>query len=181
MTNTNAAAANSEVCVRLRPFAEPDLAMLGRFASDPAFSTPFEWTGFTAPQSFRRRWEEDTFLASDPHLLAVADADDTLLGWVSWRDPLLFGRPGGSLEIGALLAPENRGRGVGTAAQRMLVEHLFGTKPVHRLCANTESDNAAEQKCLEKCGFRREGLFREVGFRDGQWRDIVVYARLRSD
>jgi RimJ/RimL family protein N-acetyltransferase len=62
-----------------------------------------------------------------------------------------------------------------------LVEHLFDTTTVHRLCANTEADNAAEQRVLEKCGFRREGVLRQAGFRGGRWRDVVVYGRLRDD
>jgi RimJ/RimL family protein N-acetyltransferase len=80
-----------------------------------------------------------------------------------------------------LLAPEHRGKGAGTAAQRLLVEHLFATTPVHRLSAHTEPANVAEQRCLEKCGFRREGLLRQAGFRGGAWRDVFVYGRLRSD
>jgi len=52
---------------------------------------------------------------------------------------------------------------------------------VHRLAANTGPDDVAEQRCLEKCGFRREGLLRRVGFRGGRWRDVLVYGRLRDE
>ena len=78
-------------------------------------------------------------------------------------------------------APEYRGRGVGTAAHHLIVRHLFDTTTVHRLCANTEADNAAERRTLEKCGFRREGVLRKAGFRGGRWRDMIVYALLRDD
>jgi RimJ/RimL family protein N-acetyltransferase len=60
-------------------------------------------------------------------------------------------------------------------------EHLFNTTLVHRLCANTEAENLAEQKALEKCGFCREGFLRHAGFRGGSWRDVVIYSLLRSD
>ena len=63
----------------------------------------------------------------------------------------------------------------------MLAEYLFDTTPVHRLCAYTESENVAEQKSLERCGFRREGLLRQAGFRGGSWRDVIVYALLKGD
>jgi len=39
----------------------------------------------------------------------------------------------------------------------------------------------AEQRALEKAGFLREGIARHAQFRAGQWRDLVVYSRLRSD
>ena len=166
--------------VRLRPFRESDLELLSRFATDPAFSEPFEWSGFRSPEAFRRRWEEDGFLDKDPRQLVVADADDAPIGWVNWREASQWGGLAGWV-IGALLVPEHRGRGAGTAAQRLLVAHLFETTPAHRVTAFTEADNVAEQRALEKCGLSREGVLREGGFRGGQWRDVFVYGLLRSD
>ena len=171
----------TDLPVHLRPFRETDLEVLTRFATDPDFSAPYEWSGFRSPEEFRRRWEEDGYLGKDPHQLAVAQPDETIVGWVMWRDPNLFGREGRVWEIGVLLAPEHRSRGAGTEAQRLLAAHLFDTTTTHRICAYTEADNLAEQRSLEKCGFRREGVLREAGFRGGRWRDVVVYARLRDD
>ncbi len=68
----------------------------------------------------------------------------------------------GIWEIGGLVVPEFRGRGIGSAAQGLLVEYLFATTTAHRLWAGTEVGNAAEQRCLEKCGFAHEGLVRAV-------------------
>ncbi len=167
--------------VHLRPFVEGDLELLARDAIDPAFSMPFEWAGYRSPEAYRRRWEEDGFLDKDPHQLVVADHDDVGLGWVVWQDANMFGRQGWAWVIGIILAPEHRGRGVGTEAQRLLAEYLFDTTIVHRLCANTAADNIAEQRALEKCGFRREGVLRQAGFRGGRWRDGVVYALLRDE
>ncbi|MGH3733570.1 MAG: GNAT family N-acetyltransferase [Acidimicrobiales bacterium] len=49
---------------------------------------------------------------------------------------------------------------MGTEAQRHLVDYLFRTTTAHRLEAATEMDNLAEQRALEKVGFRREGVMR---------------------
>jgi len=147
--------------VCLRPFREEDLDLLARDAIDSAFSMPFEWTGYRSPGVYRRRWEEDGFLDKDPRHLVIADHEDVGVGWVTWQDAIMFGRRGWAWVIGIILAPEHRGRGVGTVAQRLLAEHLFDTTVVHRLCANTEADNLAEQRALEKCGFRREGVLRQ--------------------
>ena len=167
--------------VRLRPFREPDLSLLTRFATDPAVSEPFEWFGFRSPEVFRRRWEEDGFLDKDPRYLTVALlSDDTGIGWVMWRNGVL-GAQAGVWEVGILLLPEHRGRGAGTAAQRLLVKHLFATTTAHRIWAGTQSDNLAEQKALEKCGFKREGHLREAVFRGGKWHDSIIYGMLRSE
>src|SRR5437764_15181232 len=148
--------------VHLRPFREPDLDLLTRFATDPSFSTPFEWAGFRSPDEYLRRWEEDGFLGKDPHQLVVSAADGTALGWVMWEHPYRGIGGDGVWVVGILLAPEHRGRGLGTSAQRLLVEHLFATTPAHRLCAFTEAANDVEQRALENCGFTREGVLRQA-------------------
>jgi RimJ/RimL family protein N-acetyltransferase len=66
------------------------------------------------------------------------------------------GPDGGCLEIGALLFPEHRRHGVGTAAQRLLTEYLLATTLANRIQAITNVDNLAEQRALERIGFRRE-------------------------
>lgn len=166
--------------VNLRPFREADLDVIVRSSTEPEFSLPFEWSGYRSVPRLRARWEEDWFLEKDPHQLAVAEGDGPAIGLVMWQDPKFGGTEGKNWEIGILLAPDARGRGIGTEAQRLLVEHLFATTPVRRLSAWTEAENVAEQRALEKCGFEREGVLREGGFRGGAWRDVLLYGRLRG-
>ncbi|MGO8876498.1 MAG: GNAT family N-acetyltransferase [Acidimicrobiales bacterium] len=75
----------------------------------------------------------------------------------------------------------HRGQGYGSEAQRQLAEYLFSTRLIERLEAATEVENVAEQHALETAGFSREGILRHTQFRAGQWRDTVLYSRLRSD
>lgn len=98
-------------------------------------------------------------------------------GDVDWRP---VGKTG-TIEIGIWLPPAHRGHGVGTEAQRQLVEYLFATSPVHRLQAGTEAGNIAEQRALERVGFQREGVLRGMYFRDGEYRDSVMYGLLRHE
>ena len=118
-----------DVPVRLRPIGEADLDLLSRFDTDPSSRGPYLASGFRNPQARRRRWEEDGWLGADSGQLAVTLPDGTLAGIVVWRSIPTGGPEGGCLEIGALLFPEHRGRGFGTAAQRLLVEYLFATHP----------------------------------------------------
>ncbi len=83
--------------------------------------------------------------------------------------------------IGILLLPEYRGRGLGSAAQCLLADYLFSTTLANRVEAGTEAENTAEQQALEKAGFQREGVHRGRGFREGRMVDGMTYARLRSD
>ena len=52
---------------------------------------------------------------------------------------------------------------------------------MNRIQARTELGNVAEQRALEKAGFTREAVLREYYFRDGAWRDEVLYRMLRSE
>ncbi|OLF12467.1 GNAT family N-acetyltransferase [Actinophytocola xanthii] len=116
-------------------------------------------------------------------LLSVLDAATrTLLGGVSWHAVDYGGTLGCSAwNIGIGLLPPERGRGVGSTAQRLLAEHLFATTEVDRVEASTDVDNIAEQKALAKAGFTREGVLRGAQLRGGVRRDLVHFGKLRTD
>ena len=173
-------AAAAHDVIRLRPVEERDLEILGRFDTDPALSEPFEWRGYRDSHARRRRWEQDGYLGNDDSLLIVSLADGTFAGYVVWR-PVAISGPQGVLQIGIVLLPDHRGRGVGSRAQQLLADYLFATTTAHRLEAGTEVDNVAEQRALERAGFIREGLLRGRGFVRGAWRDGYLYSRLRAD
>lgn len=166
--------------VSLRPFQEDDLVLCDRSVTEPDFSGPFEWAGFASPQEYRRRWREDGLLGASPYNLVVAAAsDDAAVGWVNWRNTDRSGQ--GVWEIGVLIVADMRGRGAGTAAQSLLADYLFSTTTAHRIWAGTEMENVTEQRALERCGFRQEGLLRGHHFRDGRWRDSFIYGLTRPD
>ncbi|MDO9173446.1 MAG: GNAT family protein, partial [Actinomycetota bacterium] len=83
--------------------------------------------------------------------------------------------------IGIALLPQHRGKGYGTIAQRLLVDHLFREYGVHRVQSDTAMDNPAEQRALEKAGFTREGVVRDAEERDGEYHDHVLYGMLRTE
>lgn len=128
-------------------------------------------------QRTRRRWQEDGLVGDDSSYLAVILHDGTCAGVVDWHRSGLFG----NYDIGIVLFPDHRGHGIGTEAQRQLVEYLFDTTTTHRIQAGTEVDNLAEQRALERVGFTREGVNRQVHFRAGRWRDGVMYGLLRGE
>jgi RimJ/RimL family protein N-acetyltransferase len=165
--------------VRLRPVEESQLAPLLRLWWDPDLTGEFQWFGFRRDKAkvLERRWHEDGLIGGDSSHLAVMLDDGTCAGAVDWRRS----GPFGNYEIGISLFPEHRGHGIGTEAQRQLVEYLFSTTTTHRIEAGTEVDNVAEQRALERVGFTREGVCRQVHFRSGSWRDGVMYGLLRGE
>lgn len=146
---------------------------------DSAVSGEFAWFGWHDPLRFRRAWEEDRLLGEQRGGLMVVAGSDRL-GFVNWRRRQTT-PAGWCWEMGIAILPEARGRGYGTQAHRLLVSYLFAHTTVHRIEAATEVGNVAEQKALASAGFTREGISRGIGWRDGAWRDGVIYSILRSD
>jgi RimJ/RimL family protein N-acetyltransferase len=74
--------------------------------------------------------------------------DGTVAGIATWKPR---GFPAGvAYEIGAGVAPEHRGQGIGTAAQELLVDYLLDHTTAYRIKALTNDANVAEQKALER-------------------------------
>lgn len=170
----------SDDSVMLRPVREADLPVLERFLAGPEETGAFQWIGWPDPRRWRRRWEENGLLSEESSQLMVVSESDEPFGFVSWRRIEAWG---GShyWNMGAQLLPEARGRGIGSRAQRMLVAYLFANTTVVRIEAETEAENFAEQRALEKAGFTREGVVRSGAFRDGRWRDGLRYSVLRDE
>jgi RimJ/RimL family protein N-acetyltransferase len=170
------------VALRLRPVRRADLDTLERWWGDPEAQGGHNWFGFAPAEWLRRRFDQDGLLGEDRGNLLVELPDATLAGDVSYLAVHHGPNPGSrAFNVGIALLSEHRGQGHGTEAQRQLAAYLFAHTPVERLEASTDVDNLAEQRSLEKAGFTREGVLRHAQFRQGAFRDLVLYSRLRGD
>lgn len=163
----------------LRPVYEDDLPVLEALTQDPETAGEFALFGWFDPGRYRRRWAENGLIGVDGGTLMVVRGEERL-GFLTWHrrptTPAAY-----CWTMGIAMLPEARGHGHGTEAHRLLARYLFAHTTVHRIEADTEVDNIAEQKALEKAGFSREGVMRGIGWRDGAWRDGVTYSLLRTD
>ena len=167
---------------KLRRVEARDIAVLEQQYADPAQAGPQGWFGFSDAGRLRRRLQAGELLTEDRGVLAVTDDDGELVGEVSWHR--WFNGPppqGGCWNLGIWIRPEHRGKGHGTEAQRLGAAYLFDHHFLERVEAGTELDNVAEQRALEKAGFTREGVLRKACFRDGEWRDMVIFSKLRGE
>lgn len=80
-----------------------------------------------------------------------------------------------------MVLPEHRGRGYGSAGQRARARELLGSSDANRVEADTDVENGAERRALEKAGFVQEGIARQAQWRQGGWHDMVLYGLVRAD
>ena len=167
--------------VSLRPYTADDLDVFAARLSGPEGVGGLQWFGYGSQAALEREFAQTGFLTADAGRLTVADGEQ-VLGRVQWfRDS--WGPPAHSWcwEIGVLVLPEHRGRGVGTQAQVLLRDYLLDHTRAERIQASTDVQNLAEQRALDKAGFSREGLLRSAQWRGGRWHDQVLYSYVRSD
>jgi ribosomal-protein-alanine N-acetyltransferase len=84
-------------------------------------------------------------------------------------------------EIGWVLGVEYRGQGYATEAARALMAYGFSSLGLHRICADTSTDNPASWRVMQRLGMRREGLLRDAVYEEGKWVDRYVYGILAAE
>ncbi|GLC90327.1 GNAT family N-acetyltransferase [Lysinibacillus piscis] len=70
------------------------------------------------------------------------------------------------------------GQGIVTEAVNMVARFAYEQIGLHRVEAYVSTQNKASMRVLEKSGFQREGLLKELLYINGQWVDHYMYARL---
>ena len=84
-------------------------------------------------------------------------------------------------EIGYVLHPDFYGKGIMQEAMTEVIKFGFQVMKLHSIEANTNPDNTASIKLLERNKFIREGYFRENYFFGGKFYDSVIYSLLATD
>ena len=62
-----------------------------------------------------------------------------------------------------------------------LIEAAFLQLDLHRVVADTDPENTASWKLMERLGLRREGHLKQSLWFKGRWVDEYVYAVLREE
>lgn len=174
--------------VTLRPFSTDDVPAMVEILADPEVGRLTGSHHSTADlEAARHRGVTDDLLAwygsratVDQRLdLAVVDnASGAVVGEVVINDV----DPGNaSAGFRTLLGPAGRGRGLGTEATRMVVDHAFVRCGLHRISLEVYAFNPRARRVYEKVGFVSEGVLRDALLFDGEWIDAETMAILRPD
>jgi RimJ/RimL family protein N-acetyltransferase len=167
----------------LRDFAAGDEAALFALEAAPAL---YRYRDSEPPaeekiRSFFQRTQD--LLTLDPrpaYILAVVLPDEKqLIGVVTLT---ITNWELGQAELGYRLGPDFWGQGYAAEAAQALVGFGFATLGLHRIYALCHPDNTGSRRVMEKIGMRYEGYLRQDWrYRDGTWRDSLLYAILAQD
>jgi RimJ/RimL family protein N-acetyltransferase len=151
-----------------RWYADPEIARLARYQQTPM--RPEEIERFFAAR----------VVGPDALALAVHErSTDRLIGTCAFSQ--LDGDNGSALYHITIGEPDAWGRGYGTEATRLMIDHAFGTLGLHRIALFVFEFNDRAIRAYRRCGFVVEGRSRESIWRDGRWWDELAMSILESD
>lgn len=81
----------------------------------------------------------------------------------------------------ALDAMTHTGKGYGTAATDLVLEHAFTVVGLHRVALQVFEYNTNARRSYARSGFREEGRWREHLYWDGEWHDAILMSILAHE
>lgn len=168
--------------VLLRPWATADVPGIVAAFSDPVMQR-FSWRTAAYTETDARDYlaeQEEARSRGEGLSFALADPRDrdVLLGNVALQEVRL---DQGCAAVGYWLVPAARGRGLATAAVRLLARWAFAELGLARLELTCSPDNETSQQVADRCGFSREGVLRSYVPFKGARRDSVIYSLLPGE
>jgi RimJ/RimL family protein N-acetyltransferase len=165
--------------IALRPWTSEDLDELVEALQDPEIP---RWTRIPEPytidegRAFLEHSQGSWADGTGANFAVVDRATDRLLGSIGVRF-----HEGTAASVGYWVARDTRGRGIATAALRLIAHWLLRELMLERLELVTDPENVASQRVAEKAGFQREGLLRRYLEIKGRRRDCVMFSLLPED
>jgi len=151
-----------------RWYSDPEIARLARYQEAPMRPEEIE-------RFFAARVVGDGALAMAIHERPT----DRLVGTCAFSQ--LDGDNGSALYHITIGEKDAWGRGYGTEATRLMLDHAFGALGLHRIALFVFEFNERAIRTYQRCGFVIEGRARESIFRDGRWWDELAMSVLESD
>jgi RimJ/RimL family protein N-acetyltransferase len=167
--------------VRLTALDESDAPTIARWYKDAAYLR-LQDTNAAIPRTAADISAEITAerKADDIIVLAIRLVDsDELVGTIGFYE-IEWSNQVAWLGLG-IGDRSNWGRGYGSDAMQLALRYAFCELNLYRVQLTVIDYNARAIALYEKSGFKREGVFRQFGQRDGRRYDMILYGLLRPE
>ncbi|GIO25148.1 GNAT family N-acetyltransferase [Oceanobacillus sp. J11TS1] len=165
----------------IRPIEKKDLPRLWELIYKEEHP---EWKKWDAPYFPHKTKSYNAFLSEQEHWINsenywTIEVEGNVQGTVSyyWEH-----QPSQWLEIGIVLhEADSWGKGVGTRALKLWINHLFNQLPLVRVGLTTWSGNQRMIRVAEKLGMQMEARIRKVRYYNGEYYDSIRMGLLREE
>ncbi|NJD26744.1 MAG: GNAT family N-acetyltransferase [Chloroflexi bacterium] len=166
--------------VVLRRHAPENLAAFRRWYSDAEVARLARYQETPMRVDEIERFFQVRALGDDSLTMAIHErATDRLVGTCSFSQ--VDGDNGSVMYHITIGEKDVWGRGFGTEATRLMLEHAFDTLGLHRVALTVFEFNERAIRAYLRCGFIVEGRAREAIWRDGRWWDEVGMSILATE
>jgi RimJ/RimL family protein N-acetyltransferase len=111
-------------------------------------------------------------------MLTIVNHDDEVVGGVNLNS---IDEKNGTFSIGMQIDRDNRGKGCGTAAMRLLLKYAFFERRLNKYHGWVLEGNVPSATMLEKVGCRQEGRRTQMIYTDGRYFDQILYGLTRAE
>jgi L-amino acid N-acyltransferase YncA len=162
----------------VRDAREADLAEMLAIYNDAVLTTTAVYD--YAPRAMEQQvaWLQAKRAQNLPVL--VAESDGIVAGFASYGPFRPWPAYLYSVENSIYVAPDCRGRGIGSSLLPALIQHATD-RGLHTMIAGIDATNQASLRLHAKFGFKPIGQFREVGWKFERWLDLTFLQRMLAN
>ena len=166
--------------VYLSPMNIDDIEIYTRWLNTPEVMYNIGGAYYNNTIIASREWYEKKFKEERSHLFAIVRADnDVPIGSVEFLElEHIHGTATLAIFIGD---EENRGKGFGTEAMRLVLKYGFNVLNLNNICLNVFSFNESAVRSYTKAGFKEYGRRRQAYYLNGVYHDVICMDILREE
>lgn len=109
--------------------------------------------------------------------LMIEDQNKVVVGIV---DICLFEPYSNRAEVGIIISPSMRKRGIGESALRLFEQHCFKKLGINMLYAYISIENSSSISLFKKCGYEECACLKEWTKINGEYCDVIMVQKLRQ-
>jgi RimJ/RimL family protein N-acetyltransferase len=151
-----------------RWYSDPEVARLARYQDAPMRPDEIE------------RFFQLRAMGTESMTMAIHDRETSrLIGSCAFSQ--VDGENGSAMYHITIGEKDMWGRGYGTEATQLMLDHAFGILGLHRIALTVFEFNERAIRAYRNCGFVVEGRSRESIWRDGRWWDELAMSVLSTE
>jgi len=159
----------------IRPAGEADIAAITAIYGESVANATASFE-LDAPDSgeMERRWRA---IVEGGYPYLVAEENGRILGYAyagAYHTRVAYRN---TVEDSIYLAPESRGKGIGGALLRSLIDECVKRNFRQMIAIIGDSAHTASIRLHKAAGFAHVGVFAAVGYKHGRWLDVVLMQR----
>lgn len=165
----------------LRAFEYEDLSFINKLRNDDGFFDLTCGNKYFISSERDRKWIEDKIFNNHTqlYLMVCTISDRMSIGYICATDIDYINRK--AIHGGLVLAKEFIGKGYGTEASLLLMEHLFGELGMNMVYSYVREDHLASLRMCEKIGYRIDCLVRDFVYKQNKFHNAYLCSILKSD